>query len=761
MWTFIYGVFVVRNVYMSHYSWSKMMNIIIHNIYKTRVFIRTSMILMAVFLSFQNKLEAVETFDGSVLYSISLPFSILLGILLLGFIFILRRRVKSFEQKVINSHDILETTLERTTRDVERLRHACELVSLIYYEYDIEKGVFTGDKGLYMLFVGEVRESLSLEEIIEHVHPDDRYLMSAYPKIQENRSTGETLKVEGRIYNVNNELRYMRVYAKSYFDENGVLVSRKGSMLDITDEKTNELELLRINSQLEYVQKLAKVYTWEIALDEPNYIKISRDFFRMVYGKYEGDCRELVSSLKDVVDKDDYENLVDGIQNRVVKKLPFEMTLAINPLDDSDVKYVHLRLFTNEENKYVGDEVVMGVIQDITDLKKAEQRVGHSDKMKALGRMASGIAHDFNNQLSGILGFAELAKQEEMSEKVGEYVNLIIDRGEEASDLVKKLLDFSKDRKEEVEVVDIDELITDSVNFFSHLAGKSIIIKKNIIETGLGVLGNFGELQNTLLNLGINSRDALGDKSGEIVFGATSVILGEKEASELEISMGKYVVISVSDNGGGMTEVVKEQALEPFFSTKQKSKGTGLGLSTVHGTIYSLGGSIKIDTKPGKGTKVSIYLPAVARDVVAETRKVKKDSELQSGEGKVLLIDDDKTLVRLVTMQLEKAGYQATGVDNPVEAVKHYEDNYANYDLVILDMIMPEMNGAEVFRELKRINSEVKAIIMSGYSGEGLFDEAKKEGIKYFLNKPVTLTALTNMVAKVMGINELEVKNEI
>lgn len=692
-------------------------------------------------------------------YEVFLLFVIFFLVILLAVVLIIqRKRVKRFEQKVISSHNILEITLKRTKLEADRVRHACELASLIYYEYDVARGVFIGDNSFYNLLVGEVRPYLTQDDILPHIHPEDVAFFGAYKEITNNtykEKDDNTIKVIARIFDSNGDLHYLHVYAKSVFDSDGKLICRRGSLIDVTEQKQKEIKLSIINKQLQHVQRMAGIYTWEIHINQPDNIKICKDFYELMGWQYEGQNEITTSILREVLSGEDYNTVIGAINNCFLTGKPFDITVPVYPRSGADVMYIHAVSFARD-NQNEGKGIISGVFQDITELKNSELKAGHEQKIKALGRLASSVAHDFNNQLSGILGFADLIRSEEISDKVREYATVIFNRGEKSVELIRKLLDFSRNQKEEVELINVDALLNDTISFFSHLVSKSVEIKKVNNASGQGILGNYNELQNALLNLCINSRDSLDFNPGCITLSVSSRLIPSGEARKLQIAPGKFLIISVIDTGHGMTDEVKKMAFEPFFTTKPEGKGTGLGLSTVHAAITALAGAVDITSEVNEGTTISLYLPIASDSQFVKKKEHIEKNKVKNVDGNVLIIDDDKSLVKLLTMQLNKVGYIATGINDPEEAVKAYSIEYKKYDLVILDMIMPNMNGAQVYKSLVEINKDVKVIMMSAYSDDELFEQVKKDGLKHFLTKPVTLTTLTKKVAEVLNDNEWE-----
>ena len=374
---------------------------------------------------------------------------------------------------------------------------------------------------------------------------------------------------------------------------------------------------------------------------------------------------------------------------------------------------------------------------DITEKKQMEEQLRQSEKMGAIGRLAGGIAHDFNNQLGGLLGYAELLR-----EKVGHdadltrYADNIIISVKRSSDLTAQLLAFSRQGKYQEITVNIHNILHEVINMLQHSMDKRIVIKQHLNANPPTTTGDPTQLQNAILNLALNARNAM-PRGGELLFSTDVVQVDESYKKEhlFEITKGAYIKICIADTGIGMNKETQQHIFEPFFTTKEKGKGTGMGLAAVYGTVKNHNGTINIYSKPGKGTTFSIYLPLNIKE------EFKDDEDLQSastvkGSAHLLLVEDEEMIRAVETELLEILGYKVSACSNGAEAVKFYKKSWKQVDLVIIDMVMPEMNGKDAFIAMREINPDIIALLASGYSLNGEARIILEEGVKGFLQIP-------------------------
>ncbi|MBF0433085.1 MAG: response regulator [Fibrobacteria bacterium] len=397
-----------------------------------------------------------------------------------------------------------------------------------------------------------------------------------------------------------------------------------------------------------------------------------------------------------------------------------------------------------------GEKSISIYFEVTTKRKKIEEQLRQSEKMQAIGQLAGGIAHDFNNQLVVIMGFAELAKKMvDDNSKTAFYINNIISGALHSADLTKKMLAFARKGKYIITMVNINETISEVASILKHSIEKNIIIKTDLQAEPSTVSGDVSQLENAVLNIALNARDAMPD-GGELSFSSSVVTIDQKYINSRNyiIKPGEYLKICISDTGTGMDKKTMDHIFEPFFTTKPQGKGTGMGMASVYGTVKSHSGSIEVESTPNKGTSISLFLPSVSGAVlkkeISEVPTVKQGS-------RILIIDDEESVAASLKMTLVSEGYLAVTSNSGKEAIKIYQDSWKNIDLIILDMIMPELSGQETFFELKKINPDVKVILLSGYSLTKEIKSIMKDGAKAYIQKPVLKKDLVSTISGVLS----------
>jgi len=396
---------------------------------------------------------------------------------------------------------------------------------------------------------------------------------------------------------------------------------------------------------------------------------------------------------------------------------------------------------------------IAAIVRDITEQKKKNEQLHQSRKMDAIGQLAGGVAHDFNNMLTGIMGAAQLLQlpNRGLDNKSQELVDMILISSERAANLTSKLLSFSRKGKIEFVVVDLELVISDALDILSKSLDKKVKVEKVFEAGNSNVLGDGVSLQNLFMNLGINAAQAM-DGAGEITFilsnrifeGGSFISSGDKS---LVLKEGEYLNIEVRDNGNGIPQEYLEKIFEPFFTTKEQGKGTGLGLSSVYATVEEHSGSISVYSEEGIGTTFNILLPCVSRNLELE----KVNVELKLGSGLILLVDDEELLRITVQGMLEDMGYEVITAKNGREAVELFKERQADISLVMMDMLMPEMNGRDAFLEMKKFDNNCKIIIVSGFSKDEHLKELDKKGLSGFLKKPFRDYELSQLLFDVLN----------
>lgn len=393
---------------------------------------------------------------------------------------------------------------------------------------------------------------------------------------------------------------------------------------------------------------------------------------------------------------------------------------------------------------------LLGVVCDITERKTAQEQLAQRYKMDAIDHLAGGIAHDFNNMLSGILGAAELLAMsvEEENDQAQTLTRLIIESAERASELTNRLLAFSRKTVMEFRSTDIHSALKSAIDLLERSIDKKIRIQTSFGASKGVVSGDITQLQNVFINLGVNSSHAMPD-GGRLEFMTENAVLDSESVRLMPfgVNPGEFVEIRVSDSGSGILPEHLDSIFEPFFTTKTEGKGTGLGLSAVYGTVRQHGGTLRVESRVGLGTVFSIFLPV---SEIGEYPDV-PDLKLVKGSGRIMLVDDEELIRSTVSLFLETMGYNVVMAENGLEAVRLYQKEYMNIDLVILDMIMPEMNGKECLKAMKKINPDVRVVIASGCTPERDHEEIKAAGILEMIRKPYRSATLSRVLADALS----------
>lgn len=398
---------------------------------------------------------------------------------------------------------------------------------------------------------------------------------------------------------------------------------------------------------------------------------------------------------------------------------------------------------------FKGETCLLSVFLDVTEQKRMEEQIRQTQKMEVIGQLAGGVAHDFNNMLTAILGSAELMERHVMNDQVAmKLLGSIQKAASRSAELTGQLLAFSRKGQKNSVPVRIDTTIRDAISMLERTIDKNITLATRLIAKNTCVTGDPALLQNAILNLGVNARDAMSG-GGVITFASANVELDSAYcgSSPFAIIPGHYIEISVSDTGAGMTEEVIQHAFEPFFTTKEVGKGTGLGLAAVYGTITDHHGCVTIYSEPGIGTIFKLYLP-VSSEAKSESASAE---DLIHGSGGVLLVDDEEILRDVGQALLEGLGYKVYLAEDGEQALEIYAREEENISLVILDMLMPRMGGKETLVRLTESYPDIRVLISSGFHQQGTADELVHLGAQGFLQKPYHRQELCKAVAEAIG----------
>jgi PAS domain S-box-containing protein len=468
------------------------------------------------------------------------------------------------------------------------------------------------------------------------------------------------------------------------------------------------------------------ITTWNLSAEKILAVKFAAAFGKNIY------------TLLPLFNK--YKDIINEIM--IMKK-----TIYLNDekifIGEEDFIVANLTLYpvTAEQNGVVVH------IEDVSALKRLESSLLQAQKMESLGLLTSHIVHDFNNLLSGIMGYASLLEKKIADDpKMKKYVSTSINSSERASVLISQLLNFSRKKLAEKEIININDLIKESLDFLS-VSLKNIHFDIQLYPSQVLLQADKTKISQTLINLIINAKDAVENSSRPTIAIKTNIADISNKNNLLD---GQYAFIQISDNGGGISRENLNKIFEPFFTTKGQGRGTGLGLAIVQEIIKDYNGRIEVETEIGRGTTFNILLPVFR----TENYRTIVEKEMEPAtvlEGLVLLIDDEEVVREIGSDMLKTMGVKCLTAGNGTDGIEIFKNNRTEIKLVILDIEMPGISGEKVFHILKEISPEVKILIASGYGKEYLETTIFKSKISHFLPKPFKIEQLSYKVSSMLG----------
>lgn len=652
---------------------------------------------------------------------------------------------------IITIRDITEyrNTMEQLKKNEERFRTILDSVEEGYFELDLAgRTTFSNDwiKRIYGIKSDE-SQKISYRD---YLTPDSAKRMY---KIYNNiYITGQPAKKEEcEIVNLNGEHRYFEISASLMCDEQGKPIGFRGVSRDITERKLAEQSLKE--SEEKYRTILGTIDDAYYEIDTEGKLIFFNDFLcemlnyspeelaRMNTSDFtsEESFREAQPIFKKIRRTGNPDRLTD---HQLIKKdgTTISVETSIAPIKDSDNEVIGFR----------------GIMRDITERKNAEEdrkrleaQLIYAQRMESIGTLASGIAHNFNNLLMGIQGNTSLmileTDQDHPHYKMLKNIERQVQSG---SKLTGQLLGYARKGKYEIKPVGLNKLLQETSDTFRD-AKKEIRIHQDFDSSLLGIDADHGQIEQILLNLFVNAADAM-PTGGDLYLRTRNVTSKDIEGKPYQPKQGNYVMLEVRDTGTGMDIKTKERIFEPFFTTKGLAKGTGLGLASAYGIVKAHGGYIEVESEKEEGTTFKIYFPASNKSL-AEPKMI--SDELLTGDETILLVDDEDIVIEAGEQMLLTLGYNVLVARGGMEALDIFKKNHKMIDMVLLDMVMPDMGGGEAFDRMKNISSGVKVLLSSGYSINGQASDILNRGCNSFIQKPFNLTQLSQKVREVLSSN--------
>jgi len=639
---------------------------------------------------------------------------------------------------------------KRLKESEESFRLAVESSDAGIFDWNIQNGKMIFSKKLKdILGYGEDEIEISIAEWENRIHPSD------YESVMKNLDIYFTGMVE----------KYYSEYRLKRKDGEYVWVRSTGKIISYTDDG-RPLRMVGIVIDIDSIKKIQE----ELRRKEKYY----KDLFELSpYGIFilkndiivdcNKKCEEIFScNKKYIIGKTPYElspkTQPDGVISK--EKALYYINKAFEgenisfdwmhrSIDGKEFECeINLGILEKENN------LLLAFIRDVSERVKKEKEIFdlreqlfRSQKLETVGNFAGGIAHDFNNVLSVIIANCELLLESLKEEKDRKNIETILKVSLDASSIAKRLLLFGKENAGKPEVLNVNREIKDMEMFLKKVVGENIELVYNLGEDVKNIFLDKVHLEQVILNLLLNSKDAI-EGNGKVVIETMNVNIDDLYVKKhYGVESGEYVMLSISDNGCGIEKSIMDKIFDPFFTTKGE-KGTGLGLSVVYGIVKNGGGFINVYSEKGVGTTFKIYLP-VTHKKKNETIKKEENIDLNGYGKKVLVVEDEKILREVIEQILTNNGYDVTLSVDGEEGLKCFKEK--NYDLVITDMIMPKMNGITLYEQMKKIRSDFKILLMSGYSKNGFENKDLTNISLPFITKPFRTYEFLKLVKKIIG----------
>lgn len=584
------------------------------------------------------------------------------------------------------------------------------------------------------------------------IHPDDleMYVEAVEVAVSNNFSS---LIPDYRIIQPDGLIRWLSTQSHPVRNEQGEITGVIGVVTDISSKVKSNEKLNEINSQFQNAFTYASHGMVLVSLDG-NYMRVN-DAYCNIVGYTSKELMNL--SVAELTHPDDQDLSKQLMKDLITgNRLTFQLEKRLFRKDGSIVPaQLNVSLVRDNNNMPVH---FVGQIQDLSALKEREEQLRHSQKMDAVGKLTGGIAHDFNNILGIILGNLEILKNTVTGEsKVELRVDKAISGVDRGANLIKKLLSFSRKTTHAADITNVNDCITNLEEFIKKSLTVSVKINKSFAKDIWPVEIDGGDLEDVILNLSLNAKDAM-ENGGELTFVTANITLDEKSTDiNTDNNIGDYVVISVRDTGTGIEPELIDKVLEPFFTTKAVNKGTGLGLSMVHGFVQRSGGHMKIYSEIGKGTTFKLYIPRSYKNNAVKAEQLSNQKNLPCGKETILVVEDEQHLCEIAEEQLINLGYSVFTANTAAFALEILKEN-KSIDLLFSDIVLPDnLDGYEMATSALKIHPKLKILLASGYS-QNLTNKIKQDDVEIsllaqnMLHKPYNHFELAVAVRKSLDV---------
>ncbi|BBP52507.1 hybrid sensor histidine kinase/response regulator [Pseudomonas sp. St386] len=686
-----------------------------------------------------------------------------------------RRLAMEFERRS-------EASLKAQHESEERLQLALAAADALgTWDWDISEDRFIADAHFALLHGVDpsLSRQLPISAYLEGVHPEDRAMVAR--SIKHCITHGTEYAEEYRLLQPDDELRWVYVRGRCYKDRHGRPKRFLGAALDLTERKRTEQALRQSQTELQLIINAMPILISYVDREERFRLNNSAylDWYGLtpqeLYGK----------TIREVLGEEAYAARAQQIADALAGQ-PCSFTVQMDHRDgrprhslinylprhgaDGAVNGFYIFVIDETEsrkteealrnlNETLEERVIARTQQlaeanhrlqsEMFERERAEEALRHAQKMEAVGQLTGGIAHDFNNMLTGILGSLDLMQRyiaAGRTDEIGRFTEAAVSSANRAAALTHRLLAFSRRQSLDRKPLDANDLVHSLEDLLSRTTGDHIVLRLQLASELWPVNTDASQLENALLNLVINARDAM-PEGGELIVETANVYLDATDINTLEpVKAGDYVMIAVSDNGSGMTPAVLAKAFDPFFTTKPIGQGTGLGLSMIYGFAQQSGGHLNLDSVPGQGTRVQLYLPRlhVSPTQPPETPEAFVVPPAIAGET-VLLVEDEPAVRMLVLDLLQALGYTALEARDAVTALPVLESDQ-RIDLLVTDVGLPGMNGRQLAEIARQHRPGLKVLFMTGYAQKAAERQGFLDQGMDMVAKPFSLDLLANKI---------------